>query len=203
VDSETPTILEVDPGRAPDANLTGRVIDALRAGDLVVLPTETVYGLAADPAQPAAMERLYSAKGRPDNKPIAFLGTDADSFQALGVKFSPKATALAKRFWPGPLTIVAPSPDGDTGCRVPDHPVTLAILSAFGRPLAVTSANLSGQASPRTAGEAVDQLGQAVRIVVDAGPAVGGTPSTVIAVREDAIEILREGAIPAAHIAEG
>jgi tRNA threonylcarbamoyl adenosine modification protein (Sua5/YciO/YrdC/YwlC family) len=192
VDSKTPLILKVD---GPDLDVLQPVLDALRGGRLVVLPTETVYGLAADPRLEAAVDALYRAKQRPDDKPVALLASGIEPFEQAGVRFSPGARRLAGRYWPGPLTMVLPGPGEAVGCRIPDHPVTLALLSAYGHPLAVTSANRSGEPAAVTAAEALDALGSEVAVVVDSGASMGKVPSTVVEVRGDELKVLREGAI--------
>jgi L-threonylcarbamoyladenylate synthase len=164
----------------------------------VVVPTETVYGLAVDPSVPGAMDQLFAAKGRPSDKPVAlFVPAVGD---VLGRGAGDGAAALAQRYWPGPLTLVLETPQGPTGFRIPDHPVTLALLEDYGAPLAVTSANLSGGAPATTAEEAVEALGASVSLVLDAGPVRGGVPSTVVKLGGGEPEVLREGAIPTEEI---
>jgi L-threonylcarbamoyladenylate synthase len=175
-------------------------VEALRRGRLVLLPTETVYGLAADPGQPAAMDRLYAAKRRPADKAVTLMVAEWPAIRAFDVAWSPAAETLARTFWPGPLTLVLPSGSGRLGFRVPDHPVALALLRQFGKPLAVTSANLSGQPPAATAAEALAALGDEVAVALDAGRAPGGVPSTVVRLEGATAEILRPGAIPAAQI---
>jgi L-threonylcarbamoyladenylate synthase len=192
-------VVDDDAGRA-DA------IRTLRAGGVVALPTDTVYGLAADLASPAAIERLFVAKGRPANRAVVLLLADAG--QADGIASWPAAAAaLADAFWPGGLTIVVPQragagvPDGLTGgrstigLRLPDHPAPRALAAALG-PLPVTSANRSGQPEAADAGEILEQLGDAIDLILDGGPARGGPSSTVVDCSGDAARILRAGAIP-------
>lgn len=189
-----PRVLAVDAGR-PDPGAIAQAVAALRRGDLVVVPTETVYGVAADPRVPGALAKLRGAKGRPADKPIARLVPDLASARAEGAALGVAAERLARRFWPGPLTLVARSPGGAVGYRVPDHAVTLLVLRAAGAALAVTSANLSGEAPAVTASQAVASLGEHVALVLDAGPSPGGVPSTVVRADGERVEILREGAI--------
>lgn len=167
----------------------------LRAGGLVVLPTETVYGLAAALGVPGALERLYRAKGRPAHKPTARFVRGAEDLEREGVTLAGAARRLAERFWPGPLTLVVPTGKGDIGWRVPDHPVCQAILGELGEPLAVTSANRSGGAEARTAQEAAKELGESVDLVLDAGRTGDAPPSTVVRVRGREVEVLRWGAL--------
>jgi tRNA threonylcarbamoyl adenosine modification protein (Sua5/YciO/YrdC/YwlC family) len=168
---------------------------ALRHGDLVILPTETVYGLGADPRQPAALHRLYAAKQRPEEKAIARLAADLDQVRADGTNWSPLASELAERFWPGAMTLILDTAGGAVGYRIPDFPATRDLLRRFGRVLAVTSANRSGEPPAVTAEEAVRAVGSFAAVVLDAGPAPGGVASTVIRVAGERFTVLREGAL--------
>ncbi|MBI3987757.1 MAG: threonylcarbamoyl-AMP synthase [Lentisphaerae bacterium] len=179
-----------------------QAVDVLRQGCLVVMPTDTVYGLAADPRVPGAEAALYAAKGRPEGKPVALLAGDSAQVEAMGAALEPAERELARRFWPGPLTLVLRMRTGrEEGVRVPGHVLALALLKAVGAPLRVTSANVSGKPPALTAADAVRALGAAVGLGLDAGPAPGGVPSTVLRVRGKMATILREGAISAADIA--
>ncbi|TAN37918.1 MAG: threonylcarbamoyl-AMP synthase [Verrucomicrobia bacterium] len=181
--------------RRPDPALLAEAVAALRRGELVIVPTETVYGLAADDRNPAALEKLFAAKGRPQDKPIALLAAGVHELERHGVKLTPTARRLAEKFWPGPLTLVLDSPAGWLGFRIPAHPVMLALLRAWGGVLAVTSANRSGEPPATTAATALAALEPFVALALDAGPAAGGVPSTVVKVDDDRVDILREGAI--------
>jgi len=195
-----PTLTLVDPLR-PDAAIIQRAIAVLAAGRLIVVPTETVYGVAADPHNPAAMARLYAAKGRDRDKPVAHLVADLTCAGQPGLALPPAAQALARRFCPGPITLVLPDGVGGcTGWRVPGHGVALALLKAWGGALAVSSANLSGEPPARTAPEAAAALRGRVDFILDAGPAPGGVPSTVIKVDWSGVTILRECAISRAQV---
>ena len=169
----------------------------LRQGKLVILPTDTVYGVAADPSAPGAEDRLYEAKGRDPAKPVPLLISEACAVTRWGATMGFYARRLARRYWPGPLTLVLKTGGGTEGFRVPDHPVTLAVLRAVGGALRVTSANRSGAPAARDADAAAEALGRFVTLTLDAGPSPLGAESTVV--REDggALRILREGAIPA------
>ena len=194
-----PQVIPVDP-RRPESAAVRAAAQALAAGRLVIVPTETVYGLCADPRKPAALEAVFAAKGRPDGKPLACLVGGLGHLVVTGAAIDPNVRALAESFWPGPLTLVLDTPAGVAGFRWPDHAVALEVVHALGRPVAATSANRSGEAPARTAAEAVAALGGSVDIVLDGGPVPGGVPSTVVRVHEGRVEILREGAIPAARI---
>jgi L-threonylcarbamoyladenylate synthase len=170
------------------------------------MPTDTVYGLAADPRVDGWLERICHAKGRPEAKPIAFLASGADQVEAFGAVMGPVERALVARFWPGPLTLVLKTgpardapPAGETvpreGFRVPDHDVALELLCAVGCVLRVTSANRSGAEPARNAQEAAASLGAEVSVVLDSGPSPGGVPSTVVEVVAGVPRILRAGAI--------
>jgi L-threonylcarbamoyladenylate synthase len=199
VDSTNPRILRVDP-RQPEAGPLKAAVAALRRGQLVVVPTETVYGLAADPRVPGAVARLYAAKGRAAAKPVTLLAADVAWVARAVPRLAPAARALAGAFWPGPLTLVLRTAAGFEGFRVPDHPVARELLRRAGGLLAVTSANLSGAVPATTAAEALQALDQAVAIVLDAGPSPGGRPSTVVRVDGALVTVLRPGAIAGTEI---
>ena len=159
--------------------------DVLNRGGVAVIPTDTVYGLAAHPAHPDAVERLYSIKGRDARKPIALLAADADAVAAFGATLPPAAAALAATRWPGALTLVLPCGDGAEGFRVPDHAWTRRLLAKCGGTLRVTSANLSGQRPATDAPQALADVGLSADLVIDDGVSAGGVPSTVVKVLPD------------------
>ncbi len=176
----------------------------LRDGHLVIIPTETVYGVAALATSPAAMTRLYAAKGRPPAKPVARMIASSDALPAaLGTDVPPAARRLAEAFWPGPLTLVLRGDDGITvGYRVPDHPVALAWLRALGDAVpAVTSANRSGEPAATDAEAAWHALRPHAALALDGGPSRQGQASTVVQIEGSTLRILREGPIPASRIA--
>lgn len=191
-----------------DSSDIGRAVDALRDGALVIVPTDTVYGVAADAGLPDAEARIYEAKKRDRGKPIPLLAADADAVRDYGAALGVVETRLAEKFWPGPLTMVLDMGDrdrsGNEGFRVPDHEQARELLRAAGGVLRVTSANESGQPPALTAAAAKTALGDHVAVVLDAGPAPGGTASTVIRVENTGdgpeIVILREGAVAAAEL---
>jgi L-threonylcarbamoyladenylate synthase len=175
--------------------------DILINGGLVVFPTDTVYGLAVLPYNEQFIERLFVVKGRERSRAIAILISGVEELEK--VSKSPDATALrlARRYWPGPLTLVLPrhpilpdilSPNQTIGVRVPDHAVALSLLRMTG-PLAVTSANLSGAASTTTARDALAQLDGRVHLVIDGGESPGGIPSTVVDCTTPKLRIVRQG----------
>jgi L-threonylcarbamoyladenylate synthase len=182
-------------------------IRVLAAGGIVALPTDTVYGLAVDLASPGGIDRLFAAKRRPSDRAVMLLLADSDQAGGL-VDWPPSAAALAKAFWPGGLTIVvAQRPDAGlpseltggrstVGLRLPDHSSPRALAASLG-PLPVTSANVSGLPEAAGADEIRSQLGEAVDLILDGGPAHGGPPSTVVDCSSPTPRILREGAIGA------
>lgn len=170
----------------------------LKAGGVAVIPTDTVYGLAAHPARPAAVDRLYTIKGREAKKPIAILAADSASAAAfLGRPLPPPARRLADEFWPGALTLVLPAAGGAyEGLRVPDHEWTRRLLAACGGTLRVTSANLSGGRPAVDAAGALADVGLSADVVVDAGPSPGGVASAVVKVDSaGGISVLRAGGV--------
>lgn len=177
---------------------------AVRRGELVVLPTDTVYGLGADAFDPAAVRRLLDAKGRGREMPPPVLVSAPTTLDALATEVPTWARALVTKFWPGPLTVICkqqPSLQWDLGdtrgtvaVRMPDHAVALEILERTG-PLAVSSANLTGHPPATDAGQAESMLGESVSVIVDAGPTAGETPSTIIDCTLATGRVLRPGAL--------
>jgi tRNA threonylcarbamoyl adenosine modification protein (Sua5/YciO/YrdC/YwlC family) len=179
-----------------------RARDALRGGSLIAFPTDTVYGIGALAFDAAAVERIYIAKRRPSEKAIPILiGTEED-MSLVAVRVSETARRLRRRFWPGPLTLVVPKhpqvPDAvaesTVGVRLPDHPVTRELLRLTG-PMAVTSANVSGQPSAVTADEVLSQLAGHLELILDGGRTPGGVPSTVVDCTRPDLAVLRSGPI--------
>jgi tRNA threonylcarbamoyl adenosine modification protein (Sua5/YciO/YrdC/YwlC family) len=191
------------PWDGTDSRVLEQALAVLRRGALLVLPTDTVYGVAADPCEPGAEQRLNQAKGRGAAKPIPLLAADCAQIEGWPVSFTPLARLLARRYWPGALTMVLAAGAGRwEGFRIPNHAPALALLRAAGRPLRVTSANRSGAPPALTAAAAADALGATVDLVLDAGPAPGGRPSTVVKVENENLTVLREGAIPGRELIE-
>ena len=169
-----------------------KAADVLNRGGVAVIPTDTVYGLAARPDFPEAVERLYTIKGREAKKPIALLASDMAAVERFGYPLVGKARELAERHWPGALTLVI----GAEGFRVPDHARTRRLIAACGGVLRVTSANLSGRRPATDAPQALADVGLSADCVVDDGVSPGGVPSTVVRVRDDgSLEVLRPGAV--------
>lgn len=170
----------------------------LKAGGIAVIPTDTVYGIAAHPACLSAVARICAIKGRPTGKPIALLASDTAAVVRYGAAFSSAARRLADAYWPGALTLVLPCGKSYEGFRVPDHPFTRRLLEACGGTLRVTSANLSGAMPAVSAAAALKDVGLEADLVIDGGVSPGGVASTVVKVGSDgALTILREGALSA------
>lgn len=188
-----------------------RALAALQAGELVVVPTETVYGLAADAAAAPAVAALYALKARPQFNPLIAHCADLDA-AAREAELPPLGRLLAERFWPGPLTLVAPRRADGVVCalaragldtvavRVPAHPMLQALLQAFGRPLAAPSANASGRLSPTRAAHVRASFGARTPLLLDGGPCALGLESTVIGFEGARAVLLRAGALPRAQI---
>ena len=184
--------------------------EVLRAGGIVALPTDTVYGIAVALATPGGVEALFAAKRRPPDKGIMLLLANAAQAPAIG-QWPSAAAALAGAFWPGGITVIVPQRFDvplraaltggapTIGLRVPDHDTPRALAAAVG-PIPTTSANVSGLPEARTAAEIIDQLGDVVSLVLDGGPAHGGPASTVVDCTVDPPRILRVGAVPVAEV---
>ena len=180
-------------------------METLRAGGLVAYPTDTLYGLGADALNEAAVERVFEAKGRPQGMPLPLLIADAEQLSMVAAHVPDVALRLAEAFWPGGLTLVLPVSEAvptlvtargwKVAVRLPDHPVPRALAEGLGRPITGTSANRSGGPEPRTAAGVREALGEAVDIVLEAGPSPAGRSSTVLDVTTEQPRILRLGAI--------
>ena len=182
----------------------------LRTGGIVAFPTETYYGLAVDPFNPAALSRLFALKGRSSDKPVLLIVDNPSQLSGLVAEIPPAFPVLMEKFWPGALTLVFPGipslPEnltgrlGTIGVRVSSHPVARKLVSAFGRPITATSANLSGHPPAVTASGIFDQLGAGVNAVIDGGETPGGQGSTIVGYQEGKVCLLRAGVIPFARI---
>ena len=186
---------------APISETLANAARLLRAGGVAVIPTDTVYGIAAHPACAAAVARICTIKGRPTGKPIALLASGTAAVAAFGAVFPPAARRLAAAYWPGALTLVLPCGADYEGFRVPGHEATRALIAACGGTLRVTSANLSGAMPAVSAAGALKDVGLEADLVIDGGISPGGVASTVVKIGADGtLTVLREGAIPAADI---
>jgi L-threonylcarbamoyladenylate synthase len=197
--------------RPADALVIADAAAQLRGGEIVAIPTETVYGLAADASSAAAVAKIYAAKGRPDFNPLIVHVPDREAAAEIA-SFDALSAKLAGHFWPGPLTLVLPMKDGakvaaavtaglpTIALRCPAHPVMRSVLLASGLNLAAPSANRSGGISPTRAEHVAASLGEVVPLIIDAGPCRAGLESTIVAVREHGWQLLRPGPVTAAEL---
>ena len=182
-----------------------RAVELLRQGKLVAFPTETVYGLGADATNADAIRRIFAAKARPPTNPLICHVADESMARQYAARWPAQASAIAAAFWPGPITICVPkvasipseaTAGRDTvGLRAPNHPLTLQLLRAFGKPIAGPSANKSSHVSPTTAQHVRDELGDGVDLILDGGPCIVGIESTVLDLSSDRPTILRPGGV--------
>ena len=187
-----------------------RAAQLLAEGKLVAVPTETVYGLASDAAQETSVQANYEAKGRPETKPLNVLVSGMGMVEQVCKDIPADAYKLAEAFWPGPLTMIlwgrgtlpsiVPAGGATQGVRCPDHPDTLAVIEALGRPLACPSANLSGHPSPKSAGAVLNQLSGRIDAVLDGGTCSVGVESTILDMTVTPYRILRKGGLSKAEI---
>lgn len=189
----------------------GEVVDVLRAGGLAGLPTETVYGLAANALDPVAVASIFSAKDRPLSDPLIVHLPGIGWVERLG-RAAPLALALARRFWPGPLTIVVPRSDSvpdlltagqeTVALRMSAHPLFQAVMERLDLPLAAPSANRFGRISPTSAAHVLEELDGRIDAVLDGGPCFHGVESTIVEIAGDRLRILRHGPVTAEQLAE-
>ena len=201
--------LTIDPAR-PLAGQLAVAVDAIRHGQVVAFPTDTLYGLAVDPRSDAALDALYALKGRNADRRVALIAASLAQAEEVA-EIAGVARRLGERFWPGPVTLVVPargglasrsvSAEGLVGIRVPDHHVARALADACGYPLTATSANVTGSAGLSLPDEVADALPD-VAVLLDAGPSPGGPPSTLIEATGVDVRLLREGALPWSRVVE-
>ncbi len=196
-------LFKIDPEK-PDVEIIEHAMFTVLEGGTVAVPTDTVYGIAADATNAEAVERLYRMKGRNRQKALAILCHNTDMLSHLVIRFPEKVEELMEEFWPGSLTIIFPKPVGalagvsatrSIGVRIPDNTTTLALISMVARPLATTSANLAGEPPATTAEGVVEAFGDEIDCILDGGPTPGPVASTVLSVVEAPYRILREGTI--------
>ena len=195
----------VDPAN-PQRSAIQAAVRQLIEGRLLAYPTETLYGLGADPRQPAALERLFRAKGRSTEHSVPLVAGSRKQIEAHVGRLSPLGHRLADAFWPGPLTLVIPAHPtlssrllggrNSVAVRVPGHPVARSLAVELGHPITSTSANRSGAPAARTAADAVDALGPELAVVLDGGVTGGGAPSTIVDVQTSVPVLLRAGKVP-------
>jgi L-threonylcarbamoyladenylate synthase len=196
----------------PEPETLAYAAEILLRGGLVVYPTDTLYGLGADPRRADAVSRVYRAKGRGTAHALPLIAADIQQVEAAATSLSPATRRLAERFWPGPLTLVvdaAPAIDpsvhgggGTVAVRVPDQAVARGLAARVGFPIVSTSANRSATQAAATADAAVATIGERVDLVLDCGSTVGGEPSTIVDARSGAPRLLRAGAVPFSRVLE-
>ena len=198
----------------PEPSLIRYAADQIRAGQVLGMPTDTFYGLAADPFNLRAVDRVYEIKSRARHKPLSLLIGDVDQAEELAKPLPDEFRALAKKFWPGPLTIIVRAASrlplkvtantGNVALRVPNSAIPLAVVQAARIPITATSANLSGESECTTAEAVRQQLGVRIPIIVDGGVSPRDVASTIIDLTDEEARwrVLREGAIPAQDISE-
>lgn len=198
--------------RAPNgtAKDVAAAVNALQHGNVIVFPTETLYGLGADALDGAAVEKIFRLKGRDPNQPIPVLVADSEMLHALITDISPLALKMTERFWPGPLTLVLPArqdipkpllnASGGVGVRISSQPIATKLVRALGRPLTATSANPAGKEPARTIEAAKNYFNGAVNVFLDGGTLTSKIGSTVVEVTANKIKIIREGDIAASEL---
>ncbi len=196
----------------PRADQIEKAAALLNAGELVAFPTETVYGLGGDAGNPAAVARIFAAKGRPASHPLIVHVSNLAAARRWATAFPDSAARLAEAFWPGPLTLVLPKSDhvlaevtggqATVALRAPAHPVARALLAAFGRGIAAPSANRYGRISPTRADDVREELGDRVAMVLDGGDCEVGLESTIVACLDGQVMLLRPGAVSRMQIAD-
>ena len=200
-------VITIDPAFPEQA--FARCKEVISAGGVIVYPTDTYYGLGADPRNDAAVKRLFDIKGRQSDQPIILLVADASEICDWASEITPQAEVLIKRYWPGPLTLVfnargnvlkhVTANTGTIGLRVPGNALTRSLLRYLGHALTGTSANISRKPSPKTAQEAATIAGL-VDLILDGGETAGEKPSTIVDVSTALPHVIREGAIPSSSI---
>lgn len=198
--------------REPDPPAVQQAARLLLDGGLVAGPTDTFYGLLADPTHAGAVARLFRVKMRAAGQAVPLVAADLAQVERLAGRLDVRARRLAERFWPGALTLLVPAwPDlvpavhgetGAVGIRVPAHPVARALAAAVGRPLVATSANLSGEPPPSRPGDISLAVREGIAALIDAGPCPGGLPSTIVDVRGDRPVLVRSGVVPWERVLE-
>ena len=202
-------VVKVGPLNPESVASQGAVEEAvrkIRLGGIIAFPTETFYGLGVDPFNPAAVERLFTVKGRELDKPIPIVIDEFDRVEGFIGTVSEESRTLIRKFWPGPLTLLFAASSrlsitltggtGKVGIRIPSHPVTLRLLRAAGQPITATSANRSGEPGATTAAEVQEMLGEHLDLIIDGGETPGGTGSTIVDTSFHPPRLIREGKIP-------
>ena len=206
------TKTETASSKAPNEALENlsAAVQVLKGGDVIVFPTETLYGLGADALNDAAVEKVFQLKGRDPRNPIPVLVADQEMLHTLVAKIPTVAQKLMDRYWPGPLTLVLPgrknipkplcNPTGGIAVRISSQPIAALLIKGLGRPLTATSANPSGKEPARTLQEAKTYFADRVELFVDGGTLTSKSGSTVVEVIEDNVKVVREGEISASEL---
>ena len=199
-------LVKVDPAN-PRMSEIEEAVSLLKAGELVAFPTDTVYGLAADVFNDEAVRKIFAVKERDTDKPLQVLIARKIDLNAIARDRTEALDRLASEFWPGPLTVVMPARDDfprqvrcgreTIGVRMPSNPIALRLIEHFGAPVAATSANISGQRDPMTAGEVMQYLGGKISLILDGGPTSDNVPSTVLDISVHPPVIIRQGKLTA------
>lgn len=186
-----------------------KIVEVLRRGELIVYPTETLYGLGANALDETAVKKVYMVKKRPFDMPLSIAVSDIKMLEEVAV-VDERAEILIKRFLPGPLTIlltkkpvipdILTSGTTEVGVRIPDHPIALTLIRKFGNPITSTSANIHSHKNPTNIDDVIRDLGDSISYYIDCGTTPIGKPSTIIQLTEDGFEIIRRGAIPVEQI---
>ena len=208
----TAEILRIHPDE-PEPEQIARVVRSLAAGQVAALPTDTFYGLAVDPINLSAVDRIYDIKTRARHKPLSLLISETTQAYGLAREMDGAFDRLAERFWPGPLTIVVKAGTrlplrvtantGNVALRVPENAIARAVVTGLGLPITATSANLRGMPECTSAERVLEQLGEHIPLIVDGGPTLRDMPTTIVDLSGGGLSwmILREGAIPTHEIA--
>lgn len=187
-------IISIDRSRPQEEKIRA-VSGILASGGLIVMPTETVFGLACDVSNTDALKRLYALKKRPESKPFTVQVADINKLLDYAGAIGPRVDKIMKDFWPGPLTLIIETIRGKEGFRIPDNSTALSVLAAFGRPLAVTSVNTSGERALCGVKDIAESFGHLIDAIIDDGSRAAGVESTVLDCTAAPFKILREGAI--------
>ena len=190
---------------APQRDAVEEAVTWIQTGGVVAIPTDTLYGLAADPFNATAVARIFTIKGRSAGQALPLIAADVEQILVYFGPLSAAANRLATQFWPGPLTLLVPASralaagvsggTGRVGVRVPDHAIARAVSAGAGRPITATSANISGQPATADPDEVERTLGDSVDLLLDTGPTRGGAPSTIVDVTDDEPRLVRAGAV--------
>ena len=204
-------IVQVDSQR-PEPERIARAAALIRAGEVVGIPTDTVYGLASDAFNGAAAEKVFALKQRAATAPLLLLVNSMEMARSCAASLPEMFVRLAEKFWPGPLTIVVPASPripaqvtaglGTVGIRFPQSPIALALIAAAGVPITASSANRSRQPECRSAEDVKEAIGGGLKLILDGGASGAGAASTVVSVVDGTVKVLREGAIPAKAISD-